>query len=280
MDENILSQELAQMEMVYQLITEFVVTYSFQILGALVIFFIGIWLGGRISKALLALMTRHEIDITLSTFVANIVKILVIILIGIIALGKLGISVTPLVATIGAAGLGAGLALQGMLSNYAAGVTIIVTRPFVVGNTITVQGVFGVVKEIQLGMTVLTNEEGQEISVPNKHIVGEVLHNSFETLLVETEIGIAYGADPEQAIGALLEVLAASPHVDQSQTPQVGIDGFGDSAITLGVRYWVPSEQFYQAKFEINLSLFKALKANEIEIPFPQRHVTLLNQDK
>ncbi|BDY04800.1 mechanosensitive ion channel family protein [Ferrimonas sp. YFM] len=280
MDENILSQELAQMEMVYQLITEFVVTYSFQILGALVIFFIGIWLGGRISKALLALMTRHEIDITLSTFVANIVKILVIILVGIIALGKLGISVTPIVATIGAAGLGAGLALQGMLSNYAAGVTIIVTRPFVVGNTITVQGVFGVVKEIQLGMTILTNEEGQEISVPNKHIVGEVLHNSFETLLVETEIGIAYGADPEQAIGALLEVLAASPHVDQSQTPQVGIEGFGDSAITIGVRYWVPSEQFYQAKFETNLSLFKALKANDIEIPFPQRHVTLLNKDK
>ncbi|WP_417346767.1 mechanosensitive ion channel family protein [Ferrimonas sp.] len=280
MDENILTQELAQMEMVYQLVTEFLVTYSFQILGALVIFFIGIWLGGRVSRALLALMTRHEIDITLATFVANIVKVLVIVLIGIIALGKLGISVTPLVATIGAAGLGAGLALQGMLSNYAAGVTIIVTRPFVVGNTITVQGVFGVVREIQLGMTILTNEEGQEISVPNKHIVGEVLHNSFETLLVETEIGIAYGADPEQAIGALLDVLAASPLVDQSQTPQVGIDGFGDSAITLGVRYWVPSEQFYQAKFETNLALFKALKANDIEIPFPQRHVTLLNKDK
>ncbi|TKB50601.1 mechanosensitive ion channel family protein [Ferrimonas sediminicola] len=280
MDEHILSQELAQMEMVYQLVTEFLVTYSFQILGALVIFFIGIWLGGRVSRALLALMTRHDLDITLATFVANIAKIVVIVLVGIIALGKLGISVTPLVATIGAAGLGAGLAMQGMLSNYAAGVTIIVTRPFVVGNTITVKGVFGVVKEIQLGMTILVNEEGQEISVPNKHIVGEVLHNSFDTLLVEIEIGIAYSADPDQAIGALLDVLSASPLVDQSQTPQVGIDGFGDSAITLGVRYWVPSEQFYQAKFETNLSLFKTLKANGIDIPFPQRHVTLINPQK
>ncbi|SDJ66480.1 small conductance mechanosensitive channel [Ferrimonas sediminum] len=280
MAESMLDQELAQMETVYRLVTEFLVNYSFQLLGAMVIFLVGVWVGGKVSKAVLALMTRHEIDVTLSTFVANIVKVLVIVLIGIIALGKLGISVTPLVATIGAASLGAGLALQGMLSNYAAGITIIITRPFVVGNTITVQGVSGVVKEIQLGLTMLTNEDGQLISIPNKHIVGEVLHNSFETLLVETEIGIAYDSDAEQAIGCLLEVLGDSPQVDKHQVPQVGINAFGDSAITLGVRYWVPYTQYYQIKFQTNLALFKALQANNIEIPFPQRHVTLVNDGK
>lgn len=279
MDTDVISQELAQMENVYRLVTEFLVTYSFQLLGAIVIFLIGVWLGGRISRAVLGLMLKHEIDQTLSAFVANIVKVTVIVLIAIIALGKLGISVTPLVATIGAASLGAGLALQGMLSNYASGITIIITRPFVIGNTISVQGVSGVVTEIRLGQTLLTNEEGQEISIPNKHIVGEVLHNSFETMLVETQIGIDYASDPEQAIATLLECLSNQPLVAQAQQSQVGVLEFGDSAIVLGVRYWVPSRQLYQARFDVNLALFQALKQQDIEIPYPRRQVEMLKTD-
>lgn len=144
-----LDQELQQLQGVYQLITEFLVTYSFQLVGALLIFLLGLWVASKVSRLVAKQFDKHNIDITLSNFV----RILIIVMVGIIALGKIGISITPMVAAIGAASLGAGLALQGMLANYAAGVTIIVTRPFVVGNTIEIKGESGVVKRIHLGMT-------------------------------------------------------------------------------------------------------------------------------
>lgn len=144
-----LDQELQQLQGVYQLITEFLVTYSFQLVGALLIFLLGLWVASKVSRLVAKQFDKHNIDVTLSNFV----RILIIVMVGIIALGKIGISITPMVAAIGAASLGAGLALQGMLANYAAGVTIIVTRPFVVGNTIEIKGESGVVKRIHLGMT-------------------------------------------------------------------------------------------------------------------------------
>ena len=278
MNQTGLEQELQQLQNVYTLITEFLVKYSFQLVGALIIFCIGLWVASKVSRLLMALFKKHNIDITLATFVASAVRILIIILIGIIALGKLGISVTPLVAAIGAVSLGAGLALQGMLSNYAAGVTIIVTRPFVVTNTISVLGVTGQVKSISLGKTTLTNEEGEEISIPNKHILGEVLHNSFGNMLVEAKIGISYQANPEQAIAVLEKAAATQPDIDQKQGIQIGIDAFGDSAIELGIRYWAPTQQYYRVKYQTNLALYKALQEAGIVIPFPQREVRILSE--
>lgn len=139
-----LQQELAQLQNVYDLITEFLVQYSFQLIGALLIFLLGLWLAAKVAGMVNKQLEKYRVDITLASFVTHLVRILIIIMVAIVALGKLGISVTPMVAAIGAASLGAGLAIQGMLSNYAAGITIIVTRPFAVGNTISVRGVTGV----------------------------------------------------------------------------------------------------------------------------------------
>ncbi|MCL6415040.1 mechanosensitive ion channel family protein [Aestuariirhabdus sp. Z084] len=278
MDEEVLQQELAQLQGVYNMVAEFLVEYSFQILGALIIFLLGLWLAGKAHRVVAAQLARHNVDVTLAGFISNLVRILVILMMAIIALGKLGISVAPFIAALGAMALGAGLALQGMLSNYAAGVTIILTRPFVVGNTVKVQGVCGVIKEINLSMTILTNEEGEEISIPNKHIVGEILHNSFQYMLVETSIGISYGDDPEQAVQCLRAVLSAIPEVANEPAPQIGIDNFADSAIEIGVRYWVPTPNYYEVKFSTNLALFNALKDQGINIPFPQREVRMLAQ--
>ena len=187
--------ELQQVEKYYNLITEYLVTYSMQIVGAILILVFGLWISQKVSNMVAALMQRHNIDITLTNFISNVIKVLLIIMFLIIALGKIGISVTPFVAAIGAASLGAGLALQGMLSNYGAGLAIIATRPFVVGDTIEVKGVSGQVKTIELGYTILINEEKVEITIPNKHIVGEILHNSFSYSLVKGEIDIAYDAN-------------------------------------------------------------------------------------
>lgn len=273
-----LDQELQQLQGVYQLITEFLVTYSFQLVGALLIFLLGLWVASKVSRLVAKQFDKHNIDITLSNFVSNLIRILIIVMVGIIALGKIGISITPMVAAIGAASLGAGLALQGMLANYAAGVTIIVTRPFVVGNTIEIKGESGVVKRINLGMTILTNEEGEQISIPNKHIVGEILHNSFSNKLVETQFNLSYNTDPERAISVITELLSNNPYAYQETTPNIGINGFNANGIEMGVRYWVPTQSYFQHKYKVNLALYNALKQAGIEIACPIREIHL--QDK
>ncbi|QDO85993.1 mechanosensitive ion channel family protein [Shewanella psychropiezotolerans] len=273
MTEDHLQQEIQQLQNVYSLITEFLVQYSFRLVGALFIFLIGLWLAAKVSNLVTRQFEKHGIDLTLSSFVSNLVRILIIIMVAIISLGKLGISITPMVAAIGAASLGAGLAIQGMLSNYAAGITIIVTRPFVVGNTITVKEVTGIVKDIFLGMTVLTNEEGEQINIPNKHIVGEILHNSFANKLVETQFNISYKSDPEQVTALAEEILAASPNVYQDKGAHVGINGFNSIGIEIGIRYWVPTQTYYQDKYQTNLAIYKALNTAGIEIPCPIREV-------
>ena len=273
MNENGLEQELAQLQNVYTLLTEFLVKYSFQLIGAALIFLLGLWVANKISNLVAKQFEKHNIDITLSNFVSNLVRILIVVMVGIIALGKLGISITPMVAAIGAASLGAGLALQGMLANYAAGVTIIVTRPFVVGNTIEIKDVSGVVKSIHLGLTILTNEEGEVISIPNKHIIGEILHNSFDYKLVSTNFNVSYKSDINQVIAVANSVLTSNKEVNSERPPQVGINGFNSIGIDIGLRYWVPTQSYYQNKYQINLDLMNAMQRAGIDIPCPVREI-------
>ncbi len=276
--EETVKQELVQFQEIFNQVVQFFVNYSFQILGAILILMLGLLLASKVSNWSLALMQRHNLDVTLSRFIASCVKILIVAMVAVVALGKLGISVTPLIAMIGAVGLGAGLAIQGLLSNYSAGLTIVLTRPYVVGDTIQVQGVSGLVKEVHLSHTLLTNEDGIEISIPNKHVVGEIIHNSHANTLAEVAIDIAYSADPEHASELLKSVLAGfGEEICQDPAPQVGIEAFGESGITLGVRVWIPTERYYDLLYRVNLALFKALKEAGIEIPFPQREVRLLN---
>ncbi|MCW3172874.1 mechanosensitive ion channel family protein [Shewanella subflava] len=275
MDQPSLDQELAQLQSAYNLITEFLVQYSFQLIGALLIFLLGLWVASKAANFVANQFEKHNIDITLSNFTSNLVRIIIIIMVAVICLGKLGISVTPMVAAIGAASLGAGLALQGMLSNYAAGVTIIVTRPFVVGNTIEVKGASGVVTQIKLGLTILTNEEGEQISIPNKHIIGEILHNSFEYKLVETSLNIDYQADPGAVIAIIEQAISQSDKVNKNQPPLVGINGFNSIGMEVGIRYWVPTAHYFQTKYEINQFVILALKQANIHIPCPVREIQI-----
>jgi len=149
----------------------------------------------------------------------------------------------------------------------------------VIGNTISVLGVSGIVKDISLAHTVLTNEDDVEITIPNKHIIGEILHNSFANTLVDSSIGISYDSDPEQAIAVIHQCLNEMNPVCKEPEPQIGISSFADSAIEIGVRYWVPTESYFQDKYQTNLKIFKALQEANITIPFPQREVRLLTDE-
>ena len=232
-----MEQELQQAQEVYDLIVNYLVTYSFQIVAAIIIMILGSIVANKVSMVMENFMVKKGLDVTLSHFTASFLKIIVVTFAAIIALGKLGISVTPFVAAIGALSLGAGLALQGLLSNYGAGVSIIVARPFVVGDTISVQGVTGVVKEVKLAYTILSNEDEVRITIPNKHIVGEIIHNSSVNSIVESVVGISYSSNPELAVAVVKTAIVSVAEVSNDRAPQVGIDEFADSSINIGMRY-------------------------------------------
>lgn len=277
MEEN-LERELRQAQEVYRMVVEFFVNYSFQILGAVIILLIGLFLARKVGNVILKLCAKKELDITLSQFIASTAKIVVIVMVAIIALGKIGISVTPFLAAVGALSLGIGLAAQGLLANYGAGLNIILTRPYVVGDTITVEGVTGQVQAVQLAFTFLTDEDGVRITIPNRHIIGEILHNSFTHKLAELSVCVAYREDPEQVIQLIAEALENQEGLSESKPPQIGIEAFAERGIMIGIRVWLPTQQYYGALYETNRRIYAALQARQVTIALPQQELRILNE--
>jgi small conductance mechanosensitive channel len=275
-----MQEEIKTVQKLVNMIIDFFVNYSFQVIGAILVLIIGVLVARSVASFLLKLFERKDLDVTLSKFTAAAVKGIIIGFAIIIALGKFGITIAPFIAALAAMAFGASFAIQAPLANYGAGLVIILTRPFVVGNTITVTGVSGVVEEVTLGATTLTDEDGVKITIPNKHIVGEIIHNSQEKRIVEEIVGISYDSDPEKAIQIIKEVLDEFHEISKEPQPRVGIQKFGDSSIDIGLRYWIPSQKYFQTLYQVNLSVYKQLKAKDIEIPFPQRDVHIVSRSQ
>jgi len=276
----LLRTEIEQASQIYQVVIDFFTNYSFQLIGALLIFSFGYYVAGKIAKAVLSLCEKQKLDVTLSRFLASTTRMVVMVMISIMALSKIGISVTPFIAAIGAISLGAGLALQGLLANYAAGFNIIIIRPFVVGDTIEVQGVTGIVKEVQLAYTIIYNEDSAEITIPNKHIVGEVVLNSRKDSLLKLSVGISYQDNPIEVISLIERTLAKLDIYTDEVRMQVGIDEFSDSAISIGIRLWIPTTHLYAAKYSAYKAIYLAFEQEKITIPFPQQDIHIIKQDK
>lgn len=270
-----MQNELQMVQQIYNVVVEFIISYSFQIVGAIIILIIGIKLASWLGRLVTRLCERKDVDITLSRFLGSVVRILVLTFVIIIAIGKFGISIAPFVAALGALAFGSSFAIAGPISNYGAGLVIILTRPFVIGNTITINNVSGVVEEIHLAMTILTTEDDEKITIPNKHIVGEILSNSFANKIVAGSVGISYADNPEHAVTVIQGALAQIDDICREPPPQVGIEAFGESSIDLGMRYWVPTKKYYQTLYRGNMAVHKALHDAGITIPFPQREVQL-----
>ena len=218
-----MEKELESLQKFYNIIIEFFVNYSFQLIGAVIVFILGIYIANKVSQWVARLCNKHELDLTLTKFVVNIVKF-----------------------------------------------GIIIGRPFIVGNTISVQGVYGVVEEIRLAYTILSTEDGEQITIPNKHIIGEVLVNSFEYRIVESVVGIDYSCNPSDAIETINKVLGSfSKEIAQEPKAQVGIKEFGDFSINLELRYWAYTKSFFDTQYRVNLALYEAFKKEGITIPFP-----------
>jgi len=272
--------ELEDVNKFYNVIVEFFANYSLQIIGALIIIIIGVIASKYVQRFILKILLKNNIDETLSSFTASFVRFLVVAMMAILALGKLGISIAPFIAALGALSLTAGLALQGSVSNFAAGIILVITKPFQIGDTITVHDVYGEVEEIKLSYTVLVNEDGEQITIPNKYMIGDILVNSFSFRVVEGSIGIAYSSDVDDAIETIKKVLSTHSDITSDNEAIVGIEKFNDSSIDMAYRYWVPTKSYFKIQYDVNLKIHTAFKEENITIPFPQREIRVLKGEE
>ena len=278
MDKELMNQQLEEVSQFYNIVIEFFTNYSFQLVGAIIILVIGVIASKYVQKLVLGLLLKNNIDESLSGFVASFVRFLVVAMVAILALGKLGISIAPFIAALGAISLTAGLALQGSVSNFAAGIILVITKPFKLGDTLTVHDVYGEVEEIKLSYSVLRNEDGEEITIPNKYMIGDILVNSFDFRVVEGSVGIAYDSDVTKAIESIKNIINSQEDVSKESEPIVGIEKFNDSSIDIAYRYWVPTKSFFKSQYEVNLKVLNTLKDSNITIPFPQREVKIISE--
>ena len=164
------------------------------------------------------------------------------------------------------------LAVQGPISNYGSGLVLILTRPFKVGDTLTINGLTGLVDGIHLGNTQLINEDNERITIPNRNVLGEIFTNSEKHTMVSLEVRIDYDADPEQAIACIREAILSVDGMSE-RPPVIGIDAFADSSINIGYRIYAPTSRLHETRYAVNLAVYHALKKANIQIPFPQRVV-------
>ncbi|MEZ7842722.1 MAG: mechanosensitive ion channel family protein [Opitutales bacterium] len=246
------------------------------LLVAIIIIALGFWLAKRLANLIIKLCDKRGLDVTLARFFAGFSKIVVVAFATIMALSKLNVEITPFIALLGASAFGLSLAVQGPVSNYGAGIVLIITRPFKVGDTLTLNGLTGQVDCVNLGNIQLLNEDEQRITIPNRNVLGEIFTNSYDYSIIEAVVGIDYSADPEAAIRCISEAVQTVEGVAPDRAPDVGIDDFGDSSINIGYRVWVPTNRYHRTRYAVNLAVFRALEAAQITIPFPQRDVHLI----
>ena len=258
-------------------VVDFLTDYGFSIVGALIILAIGLVIAWWIGRALKKWLESKHIEPPIIMLAVRVVRLLVFLVALLQALEKLSVPIGPALAGIGVAGVGIGLALQGVLGNLVAGLTIIFTKPFRVGEWIEIAGVSGQVKTIELFTTTLLHTDMSRVVIPNRKIIGDILHNFGGIRQLDLSVGVAYGTDLNEATAIVRRVLAANPRVLKEPAPIVGVTMLADSSINIAVKPWVKVDDFVFAQAEINQAVAEQLRVANISIPFPQREVRLLN---
>lgn len=256
-------------------IPELATLYGLKILLALAVFFIGKWLAQTISRLLCKGLEYRGVDGAVSSFFRQISYYGLLIVVTVAALGQLGVQTASFIAVIGAAGLAIGLALQGSLANLAAGVLLILFRPFRAGDYIEAAGTAGVVKEISIFSTTFVTPDNKTITVPNGGILGDNITNySLQTeRRVDLEIGVSYSSDIDLVKRELLAVAQADERVLKDKEITVGIITFADSSVNFVLRPWVRTADFWPVRFSLMENIKKRFDEVGIEIPFPQMDV-------
>jgi len=259
--------------------TELAMQYGPGVLSAIAILIAGYFAGRWSGRALDRLLARLELDVTVRILLVRLVRVLVFLLFGIMALQNLGVELLPLIAGLGIAGAGIALALQGVLGNLAAGLTIVFTRPFKVGEYVSIVDEEGEVDSISLFSTTLRHPDRSRVVIPNRKIVGEVLHNYGSIRQLDLSVGVAYDTDIGEAIATIEQLLRANPRVLQEPSPVLRVSALADSSVNIAVRPWVAVADYGPASGELNRAILESFRQGGITIPFPQREVRLLGRD-
>ena len=241
-------------------------------LKALVILVIG-WFIARTASAWVRrrVMSNPNIDDTIGSFVASILKWVILLIVLIAVLGLFGIEATSLVAILGAATLAIGLALQGTLSDIAAGFMLIIFRPYKLGQFVDIGGTSGTVKDVNLFITELVTPDNVQIIVPNGQAWGKVITNfsTHDKRRLDLTFGIDYGDDADKAIKIIIEIASADERVHSDPAPWVRVVNLGDSSVDLGVRLWCDAADYWELKFHMTKAVKEAFDRDEISIPYP-----------
>jgi small conductance mechanosensitive channel len=259
---------------------EFLATYGLQIIGAILIFIVGRWIAKLLKGVVRRLMEKTKADPTLVSFVANFTYVVLMVFIILAVLAKIGVQTGSMIAVIGAAGLAVGLALQGSLANFAAGVLLLVFRPFKADDLIEAAGTLGVVEEIGIFVTKLTTPDNKSVIVPNAKLTGDniVNYSAKPIRRVDLVIGVSYNADLKKTKAVISEVLAADERVLKDPEPTVAVSELGNSSVNLIVRPWTATANYWDVYRGVTQAVKERLDAEGIVIPFPQRDVHLFQE--
>ncbi len=253
-------------------LTIFITTYGLQIIGAIIILILGRIAAGIGRSICRRVLEKTKTDTAIISFVGSLAYVIILVFAVLAALAKFGIQTTSFVAVLGAAGFAIGFALQGSLANFAAGVLILVLRPFRVGDYIEGAGVAGTVKDIELFTTIISTVDNVKIIVPNGKLFGDVIKNvsGYDTRRVDLVIGIGYGSSIQKAYEVVKKILDDDERVLSDPAPQIAVSELADSSVNLVVRPWVKSGDYWDTKFDLTRKIKEAFDENGIEIPFPQ----------
>lgn len=252
---------------------EFIAKNAVNVLVAIIILIIGLWISNIITKVTKKVMGKRGVDITLQNFLGDLLGWTLKILVFITAISQAGIKTTSFIAILGAAGLAVGLALQGSLANFAGGALIMIFKPFKIGDLIEAQGELGVVKEIQIFVTKIISPGNKLVIIPNGTLSNGNIKNYTEEgkLRVDLTFGVSYDADIKQTKKVLMEVVNSHPDVLKDPAPTINVSELADSSVNFAVRPWATPEKYWDVYFGITEQTKLALDKAEIEIPYPHQ---------
>lgn len=265
------------MNEIWTTISDWATLYGLKIIGAIAIIVIGRIVVSIITSILRKIMDRSNMDVTLAKFFTTAAKVVLLTLVFVAALGSLGVQTGSIIAVIGAAGLAVGFALQGSLSNLAAGIMIITFRPFRVGDYVEAGGAAGSVEEIHLFSTFLKTPDNRKVVVPNSSVTSGTITNysANPTRRIDLVFGIGYGDDIQKAKQIFERAMKEDDRILADPAPQVAVSELADSSVNFVVRPWVNAADYWAVRFDLTEKIKEQLDAEGVNIPFPQRDVHL-----
>ena len=269
------------MDKLMEKIQEFAALYGLKIIGAVIIFVVGRWVAKLLRHMVRRLMEKSKVDPTLVTFVSNLTYVVLLVFVIVAALGCLEVQTASFIAVIGAAGLAIGLAMQGSLANFAAGVLLIIFKPFKVGDFVELAGVIGTVEEIQIFVTQIKTPDNKTVIIPNAKLTGDNITNytAKGTRRVDMVVGISYDSDIPKAKQVIMDILSADERVLEDPAPNVAVVDLADSSVNLVVRPWTAADKYWDVYFGTMEAVKLRLDAEGITIPFPQRDVHMYKHE-